>query len=294
MAVIQERYETSSPWTFWSNRYLRLMPSYLLIMATTVGLAIAFPETALPFVNFEAPNVFAAVLLLMTNLSLFGADLIELFNTKWSQGLIVPQGWSLGAELWFYLLVPLFWRLKNRTLWFVAGASLATRLLLVAADVPFFPWQQRFFPAELMFFLVGMLAYRCRTNLVVSPRATPLATYAVVLCFGWLTTRYAWFASVLLAALLFVTLPTLWQHTGKSAWDRLVGELSYPVYLAHIAIGYLFSPAQSIGNGLLLLALTIVVAIPLVLFVEQPLDRWRAGRITAPPFPGNSPRPSAR
>src|SRR5205814_8798333 len=75
--------------------------------------------------------------------------------------LLLPQCWSVGVELSFYLIAPYLNRLRtfDLTLCFVADLSarlLARNYLGLAHD----PWSNRFFPFELTWFLAGMLGYR--------------------------------------------------------------------------------------------------------------------------------------
>lgn len=70
-------------------------------------------------------------------------------------GLLLPQAWTLGVEISFYVIAPFV--LPRRWLMAVLfAASVAIRVLLIKAGVGSVdPWTYRFFPAELMFFLVG-------------------------------------------------------------------------------------------------------------------------------------------
>lgn len=279
MAMLKSRYSEVSVFVFWTNRYLRLAPAYFIVVIATLGLAVVWPDRAPPFADYRAENQFAALLLWVSNWTMLGADTVELFNTKWSGGLIVSQSWSIGSEIWFYLLVPTLWSLTDRALWLITAVSLVVKMVIASTDLPFFPWQQRFIPAELMFFVVGMLAYRNRKIMssVVPYTASLFAVFGVVF-FGYFTTHLSWFVSLAVAFVLFLTLPTLWLKTQNSKADKRAGEISYPVYLTHITLGYFILPAQSAGGGLLLLVLSIIAAVPIVTLIDAPINRWRERR----------------
>ena len=72
---------------------------------------------------------------------------------------IVPQCWTIGVELTFYLIAPLTCRsVRGTAALFLFG--LATRLCLGAFVMPGLdPWFYRFAPAEMMLFASGGLAY---------------------------------------------------------------------------------------------------------------------------------------
>ena len=74
--------------------------------------------------------------------------------------MVVPQAWTVGTELWFYLLAPF---LVRRTKRIVAVMALAIALRLVMIHVyhlDFMPWNYCFFPAEIPFFLSGALGFK--------------------------------------------------------------------------------------------------------------------------------------
>jgi peptidoglycan/LPS O-acetylase OafA/YrhL len=88
-----------------------------------------------------------------------------------------------------------------------------------------------------------------------------------------------WPYSIILAVILYFTLPAVFEFTKDSRIDRNIGEFSYPIYLTHIMVGYFFEPAQRLWDGMLLLVLSIAASAPLVYFVELPLERWRNNRL---------------
>ncbi|MCH6025160.1 hypothetical protein MMA33_24360, partial [Salmonella enterica] len=62
------------------------------------------------------------------------------------QGLLVPQAWTLGVEMSFYLIAPFVLHSPRRLLVLLA-ASLALRAVLIASGIGLSdPWTYRFFP----------------------------------------------------------------------------------------------------------------------------------------------------
>lgn len=281
MALLRERYVTST-WIFYSNRYSRLIVSYLIVVSVTLLLAALHPENSFPFIHTATASAAQAVVLGTANFTIFGADLVEVLSDFWSQGLIIPQGWTLGIELWFYLLVPLLWRLRTQWLIGLLAASLLCRVAFINSGLPFFPWQQRFFPVELMFFLIGMLAFRYREFIThCMPRGSYVlgAVVAATCMIGWLVPDQHWSVSFLLGVVLCLAMPPIFALTHVSKFDSLIGEFSYPIYLWHVCIGYFCMTYVVLwGSGFLLLA-SILASGPLVFFVELPLERWRSQRL---------------
>jgi peptidoglycan/LPS O-acetylase OafA/YrhL len=186
--------------------------------------------------------------------------------------LLIPQSWSIGVELTFYACAPYLNRLRSRWLVCIAVVALAARLigygcLGLAHD----PWSYRFFPFEIALFVFGMLGYRlyalteprhptrrwrCDSNL------SYLAGAAVLLLVLYLDSgvehRLSLVVGPELAVLvkypfLIIGIPVLFFATGKNKIDRLIGELSYPIYLVHYLILVLVANILSylgIGKGL--------------------------------------------
>jgi hypothetical protein len=74
-------------------------------------------------------------------------------------------------------------------------------------------------------------------------------------------------------------LPAVFEQSKSRTWDRWIGELSYPIYMCHIALRWLLlgtgAKAYQGCSPWLLLAITIPVAILISYLVEGPIDRWR-------------------
>ena len=273
----------------YSNRYLRLVVTYWIVIVVTVLLIALMPAVLFPpavfLAHFELGSVGEWVLLVFSNVMMFGQDLLSVLFSLSSNASLIPQAWSLALELWFYLLVPLLWRASDRTLWLIVIASLAIRLVIVSSSLPFWPWQQRFFPAEAMFFVLGMLSFRRSSeivNIVRSGRACLVMVSALIVCAGWLyplafpwsarpELEMLWPSSILLGVIFYLTLPAMFSLTSRSRIDRLIGEFSYPIYLVHITVWYFVEPR-------ILIVASIIASAPLVFLVEMPLERWRNNR----------------
>src|SRR6266853_4369054 len=91
--------------------------------------------------------------------------------------LLVPQCWSLGVELTFYLIAPFACR-HWQSVAMLFGFGLASRAILAWFVPSGDPWTYRFAPTEMMMFAVGGLAYFAGRNLCPRfPRPTKIACY---------------------------------------------------------------------------------------------------------------------
>ena len=175
-----------SYYLFISNRLLRLYPVYwtilfltLLVSLITIICSGTLENSILsPYITFY--NKFSLetlIFLILTNIFLLGQDVVmflginpengNVFFTQnfWNTSpqffrfLIVPQAWTLGIELMFYLIAPLLVKRKAQYIILLIFFSLGIRLYTyVVLKYSFDPWTYRFFPSELALFLLGTLS----------------------------------------------------------------------------------------------------------------------------------------
>jgi peptidoglycan/LPS O-acetylase OafA/YrhL len=283
--------------TFWTSRYLRLAPAYLIVSALALWLVEPSPLDGLP--------LHLRALVLISQLSILGQDVFafvgvdvsgHLFFVKNFHALVgttatpmlnylpVPQGWTLGVEAAFYCTVPWLVRCRTATLASAAGTilmlhALGMHVLGLRGD----PWTYRFFPFELAVFLFGMLAYRAMAAGWVSQYqgATFCALTALALAYHYIPGGGAekrWAFIVALA----VALPTIFAFTNSSMLDRWIGDLSYPLYIVHLLAFKVVQ--QTIGGRWLVsieLAAAIVGAGLIAILVDRPVDALRGRLVSA-------------
>ena len=303
---------------FISNRFLRLFPVYWVILLLTVGAAVVLRLATgqwgqlAPFVEWRHRFTAATWLaLLLPNLVIVGQDWLLFTGLQPQSGdlflthnflaheppiygfLLVPQAWSIGIEISFYLVAPF---LVRRNVYQV-GALILLSLLLRAylyygLGWHFDPWTYRFFPTELAFFLGGTLAFRLYTWL--KPHPLPRAViWGVTLLVFALTILYPLLPTPLgdeelklwsHYLLILLGLPFVFLLTATSAWDRWVGEFSYPVYLVHFLIITLLRiipgvATWGVSEGALTLLLSLLVAWLLTIGIANPVEKLRQAQV---------------
>jgi peptidoglycan/LPS O-acetylase OafA/YrhL len=229
--------------------------------------------------------------------------------------LLVPQAWSVALELTFYALVPFLNGWSSRWLTFVAVASMALRVLayrwLGAAHDP---WTYRFFPFEISLFIFGMLGFRLfdRTRAYHPSRRFRCASKPSYLAAGALlllllyvhlqTVAYITrvvgreIGILLTYPFWIVAIPVLFLVFGGNKTDRIVGELSYPVYLIHfVVIGFvtvfLGRFGLERGSGVISALVSLLLSGILYSRFITPLDQ-RRHRLTKPEkVDANTPLP---
>lgn len=230
--------------------------------------------------------------------------------------LLVPQAWSLSLELLFYCIVPAFLWQKTRTKVIALSTAIFLSILckigLVLMDIPYDPWAYRFFPSVLSLFLIGSLIYHIYDYYLLQlfQKIHVMGCLAAV---GLVNLAY-WMGGIskldfsikrslqkipalqdsatVVAEVINATIPfvgwaflicILFYLTSKSHWDRWVGELSYPLYVVHLLVINTLATfiAKDSSFPYWVVGVSVLLSIGLVLFVQNPVDRYRASRLKA-------------
>jgi peptidoglycan/LPS O-acetylase OafA/YrhL len=308
--ILNERKEYRSLRNFYSSRYLRLWPTYVVVAA----MSLAFIHPTL-LAELWKENVSTIALVMFANLTLFFQDwflFLQLdhgtlgFTANFHDGaapqfnrfLLVPQAWTLGIELTFYLIAPFVCRRWTA----VAGLfvfGLAVRVAIGVWQPPYDPWLYRFAPAEMTLFAAGGLSYflgrwaqarlphavmkygpaLCLLILVLAIVTVPPINMAVRNILGksfwpvlWLTLPGFLLAVALMCPMLFHG----WRKVGI---DVVLGELSYPIYISHIFVFEVLwrtVPESLLAGNLLYVAATVAFSGILLVVVGLPVDRIRS------------------
>jgi peptidoglycan/LPS O-acetylase OafA/YrhL len=291
--VLNEKYEPGSYWLFVSNRLLRLWPTYAVVLVFSFAIASNWrPIVSLDlpsFLYFIASQILIVgqesyVFLFISNggfaFTLHPSGMLHLLYTFAP----IPQAWTLGLEIYFYLLAPLVVRRGPAIIVAIIAASLTLRIaLLWAFGFSGEPWTYRFFPSEIALFMTGSLGYytyasrndeqRMQVNLLL-----PIAAFLLFACLAlskW--DGVSRLISLSFLAAVIIGVPRLFELTRNIVWDRYLGELSYPLYICHFLFGWLLLPESS-SSAYLALFLSLVASILLYRLVESPIDRWRQNR----------------
>ena len=333
--VLDQKYRTG-PLPFYRARALRLYPLYFVTLAVTLLLDYwlipdSFLATAL------RPNIeelisghgrwFTAIAA-FSNLTFLGLDYGNILCFDFASASInavandscrdiagftvVPQAWTLGTEITFYLMIPFIFRLGWPAIIASLAIALAAKITLYASGMHHAPWDRMLFVVVLLYFMLGVAAYRIYATLRLPDLARywpAMAVTVAVMLFAY--TVYPT-AAVLLAVrnatgpvdikaitasvsepltylepitvLLFVlSVPFLFHASKDSGRDKSIGELSYPIYITHmtalvISAAFL-RDVISIESGYLRLlfhlSVVLTVAIAGSILVTIPMERIR-------------------
>jgi peptidoglycan/LPS O-acetylase OafA/YrhL len=312
--VLHEKYNHPRDYVvFLQQRFLRLYPSYLIILLFYVlvqGGCSLLTHQPTGFAAFWAQYTDVMswalrALFVFLNLFLIGQD----YTFYWSldpgnghvvfttlntghlipafQFLVVVPSWTLCVEFCFYLIAPF---LVRRSVYLqasiVVGFILARWILWAGFHVPSNPWLYRFFPLQFGFFLSGSLGYAIY-------KRHPAALKKLTASHSWIF--WLFFTAVVLYSrlplshqiylvfvpIVFLMIPLVFTATKNSRVDRLIGELSFPFYLGHLLMVFLVDqiaggrwPRDCYGPAYL--ALSLAFSYLFFRFVETHTERFRA------------------
>jgi peptidoglycan/LPS O-acetylase OafA/YrhL len=239
------RYSTKD---FYLSRFFRLHPGYWAVLGIALCYyALAYGHgietTIFTYAQQATIGPVDATYLVFANVLMLGSDLTWFFPHAFGDRhsvhlLLIPPIWTLSLELVFYALCPLLIRARSSTLWLIVAIAFAARAIGNSLGLDDNPWHSRFIGFEIAYFVLGILAYRDGPVLRGIWGVTLIAAlFAFAVGFNELVkavplpdvyNREDYLHSLLLYALLLVTLRTLFEFTRTSAVDRYLGEYSYP------------------------------------------------------------------
>jgi peptidoglycan/LPS O-acetylase OafA/YrhL len=309
---------------FYTNRALRIYPMYLLTLlfallfyaAACIKLGHPVDRVLFWVQAYRLGDFGPLALIALSQFTVFGLDVTPLFSFSPTAGFhlltqpippdgglawrlnFLPHCWSIGAELLFYTFAPLF--NYCRTWLLVVGAlAFSTACLVAHLVAPDFsgPLDYHFGPMQFGYFLLGMLAYRLVYKQVLH-RKTRLdwRLYVPIVLAAALTFNPCWVPyavselthvelAIVYLILAAMCVPILFHLTKVAAWDRWIGELSYPMYLLHIPLKWVLLAKAGVSqkdtaivSGAALLALTVAVALAMTYFVDRPIEKLRRER----------------
>lgn len=313
MALVLNTKYLRSTLDFYRNRFLRLFPIYWVCLLFCCALALAYSLALRPVGPFyvAANNAFSPLEIAwagVSNISVIGSDVFLLYGQvtgRHVSGLLfLAVIWSLGCEVVFYAICPLFAR-SLRTMIALLLISMALRLLIAAgAEWKWTAWNYYFFPSSaLPFFLSGAIAYRLSLTLTLSGlisniTSSPLSRTVIYLSLPLAVAFWGLLSFPMnresLIAVSVVIIPLLFAVSKSSAVDARIGDLSYPIYLIHFGALIFWAPLRHFIPQAWEFTLLVVVSIVASALMVGADGALRAFFVRALPFLGAGVPPRLR
>ena len=307
--ILTEKYTgKGSQYLFYTNRALKIYPVYwlnliLLLILNLLAFTRGYPGNFDFYFKYQPPSFGPLCYFILSNLLIIGLDWTFFFGINQSGDLFLTRNfnatnpnvynyafnsiaWTVGLELLFYAFAP--W-LNKQKWWLLFGLLLVSLLLRIAAVVFWFdlpPWSYMFFPTQVMFFMAGMLSYKfIKVSKLNWGKHLKTAIYllllAVVLFYYQVFTE-SYYKQAVLFLCITLCMPFAFDLTKKSKFDRLLGNLSYPIYITQELAIHLTTSKRFpniIDRGLTTLLLDILLSVIIYKTVTVYIERIRANRV---------------
>lgn len=237
---------------------------------------------------------------------------LALGSRPMSSAMGLPSGWGWIPSILFLnfsalppIVIPTSWAVTNEIFWYAIiacgiSATMGRSLVWLALSIVYTAVVWAFWPANpslyYFFFTAGCLPFAIGAALyhaqhLLSERfkwhAVSIGVLILLVCVILVgmrkidTWKTIYFSLLPATALVVVGLYKINPSPSWSKWDDRIGSISYPIYLNHYLAASLlthFYPIranQGSFSVLFVMALSIMMAILLVLLVDQPIERIR-------------------
>ena len=262
-------FEFSKAYNFYVKRICRLLPA--VIFWNLVLLCLTYVWKKLEIFH-SASDVYRDV---VSNISFVG----NFFNASYENGF--GYWWSLGLEVQFYLLLPVFLYLFKSKFWkFIISVVIGSCLFDLFMQFPKF-WMFRFHGL-----FIGLILWKVSTKeefgqiKTVLNRLSPLKIHAFLLFFllsalmltksinGYQFSTHL-FTGIMLGLAMFIaiTFDNVLFFKGFSNFLIFIGKISFSLYVSHMLVfftgDYLFRRFElwnMAGIGYTLLIISLIVA----------------------------------
>jgi peptidoglycan/LPS O-acetylase OafA/YrhL len=270
-------------------RMVRLYPAYWLCVTLTAVAGVLAGRTSHPITVGQYS----------ANLSMIHS----FFSIRDVSGVY----WTLAVELKFYFLIFLILMVRQIPrmslllgVWLLASVLLSLQAPRGVAWFLLFPEWSSYFIAGAMLFLIyreGVTAYKLSVLAACFGLSVAHALHLAPAAVGGLDPNLSGPVLVILLAVFYLTFLGIALHSrsgvpvAASSWAGrvsksayLLGLITYPLYLIHQELGYIFlRSAPAAMNRYLLLAIVIAAMIGLSWLVHVGPERWVARRLKALP-----------
>lgn len=272
--LIEKHYKQASVLShFYLDRAARLFPQFIFYMLLA--------SACIYFLKLDFPAIRQLT---------FGKWVLNFFMLPqgfymfWATGaLVIPQSWSLGLEITFYMVIP--WILiycSKRQTYGIAAASFLIFLAAYLGKIPSDYCGYRLLPGTLFMFLVGWSFFQNDNESRKFRRIAFVVAGIMLLIAHFNKSIYGlpYNKEVLLGLMVGIPAIGFLKRYRFSGIDEFLGNLSYGLFLNHIIIIWIMRKFFAVdkfdvANVIILLLISSALSFCSFFFVERPALRWR-------------------
>lgn len=209
---------------------------------------------------------------------------------------LIPQAWSLGVEMLFYISAPALFLFKRRFLWLLVIISIGYNLWALNVGLEFDDYIYKSFLGSLYMFMLGSIVYRYQDHLPVVKDPNLLLgisglLYLVSLWFfrGELKLSVFYCVALLQLFIVFLLSQLTYRNSTYKKVDKMFGDLSWGIFVSHFFVCFIvlaisdrfLSNLSYFGRynrsefGFYVTIFTIMVTAAIYILVEHPIEHLR-------------------
>lgn len=259
---------------FYLARLVKLYPAYIITFLITLGLIfltkkglILLLEDGSTVEIFYGWNQLAEEFKDKKTLIIWLANNLSLRSFPGPEWLtqIIPQGWSIGFEIVYYLLAPSLVKLNKKYLTAIITASLFGKFFITDNSSIF---------VELGVFCMGIMAYKLYRNFIPQ-KLNPLPaliSVCLIIYMIFCANNTGSFYQITTLLICSISYPFIFSATKNLQIDRKIGNLSYEIYVGHFLVIWVLVNFFNIsGNNIFYFAAvgSIIYALALHAFISS-------------------------
>lgn len=282
--ILNEKYISTPSSKFYASRAMRIYPIYFI----GVMLALTINHSEI-YSIFKGLTTIPKIYMIISNLTIFGGDLTNQFCWLMQNGQcerpinlsLNAPAWSLSPELLFYLAAPAFIRSRKLTVlvWFI-GCSYYYLIDGLVYPIEKFgslaygnmTFIYSFFPSSVLYFATGALGYHY-------VKIRNKFSYLLALVMLVALCNVPLFIPPWMFVCLGVGIPSLFLLTKDIKIDRVIGELSYPVYILHFPLVNLYDKlsinSAYLSKGSIVATSVIFISIAVYYLIDKKISKFR-------------------
>ncbi len=266
---------------FYIERLLRIYPLYLYILVLTI---LFTTITGYGSPTFNLFNVAYSILIIPLNYYMY-IDSTILTSPRWW---LIPMAWSLGAELQAYILLPYIASYRIKLLFSMISIIIFVLACGAIINTEYFAY--RLFPGIFFVFILGGCIYKNTKSPHKSDAFDKLFPRMIfglcilgLLGMGLLGRLYnTYLTEVFLAIIISIPIITILSNsTIRLPFNRLLGDMSYGVFLSHFLVMWFFEmylvdylPTYKL-KIVTVFIISVIISFIGVTLIERPLWKYR-------------------